>query len=407
MADHSRNGGGLRAEVRPGRLARLRAGLAAALLIAVGWAAASADAQVRTVGPGFFPTTQGTAADGTGERTNVADSPAAVTTATPAGTYDVTTFFYQRGAATGDVIPFLATSSAANQYQVVWVGSPTSAVGPSTPVTGSPESRFTLGSAATLYAGFSTANGGRVLLVNGAGTTDHNATALTLSAGSAIASFTNADLPRAYRFGVGFRPAAAAGAPTTVGPGINARTGLDSGDRLNIDQLYARQLSAGIYKVSDFTYYSAAAGGLVTPFLATKSAANNNEWQFLWVGSGTTPSAIGDASFNPDATFSLLADAQVYAGFFTSGGGRVGFDQGAANNFAYGLVDHASTFTAPTTGSTLATFSNPDLGRRYDFSVGVTFLVPEPATAGVLAMAAAGLCLRRRRTRSAARARSS
>jgi hypothetical protein len=352
--------------------------------IAAGVAAMfAASAQAANIGPGIGVST--TNAD-SGNRLNVADDSGVLL---GAGTYSVNGFSYN-STGTGDVVPFLATSNGTDSYDLLWIGSSVPAGGTGT-VNGSVIGNFKLNSATQVFAGFYTANGGTVAFAN-SGTTDHNGTVTIPQGGNSIAGFSNPNLGRTYAFATTVNPLS----QTVIGPGFFSNTNADGGDRLNIDTGHPLTISAGTYNVDDFSFNGTAATGTVTPFLVRLTGSHT--YQTVWVG-GAVNDAIGGVSVDPTGGFTLGASDTLYAGFYTSGGGFVAFSGvgGTGSPASFGLTDHDSSFTGPTTaGDTIGGFSNPDLTRQYSFSIGVS--VPEPTSLGVVLLS--GLLLMRRRRSS-------
>ena len=97
-------------------------------------------------------------------------------------------------------------------------------------------------------------------------------------------------------------------------------------------------LPAGTYAVSDFSYFSTAAGGGTVPFLGVLNGADT--YDLLWIGSQSIGTLDSTVSVNPAGYFTLAAPATVYGGFYTTtigtAGGRVAYTTLGANT-----VDHA------------------------------------------------------------------
>lgn len=366
---------------RRGRCARRALSLCTAL--AAG-AFAGRPAAAVPIGPGLVSS----AGADTGDRLNV-DGVAPQTLA--AGTYDVTNFTYN-ATGTGEVVPFLATASGDNEYQLLWIGSALLGTSGAT-ASGDPVGNFTLATASQVHAGFYTAAEGRVAFSTG-GNTDHNGTVVVPRGGVAIGPFTNPDLGRTYAFSVSADPSS----QTHVGPGFLSNSGADNaGGRLNVDQAHARTFAPGVYNVTDFSFNGTLVPnetnpGNVTPFLARLTG--DNTYETVWVGAGV-PSATGGVSVDPAGGFTLDATETLYAGFATTGNAAVAFTEGPGRPPGFGITDHDNSFTVPVgAGETIGGFSNADLARQYSFSVGAT-LIPEPGTAA-LAMVGGLLLLRRR-----------
>lgn len=145
----------------------------------------------------------------------------------PAATYDVVDFEYSASANPGNLQPFLAALTGANQYTVLWVGPTASSPGagintvPYAPGT----EQFTLGAATDVYAGF---NASSNTVFFGAGLTDHNNPALFgITPGSVIGPFTNNNLGRSYAFEINVaRAQNIIPEPATASLGLLALSGL-------------------------------------------------------------------------------------------------------------------------------------------------------------------------------------
>ncbi|MCA9271133.1 MAG: hypothetical protein KDA41_21775, partial [Planctomycetales bacterium] len=174
--------------------------------------------------------------------------------------------------------------------------------------------------------------------------------------------------------------ASAVAADVLVGPGIVSTGGADSGERLNIDQANpSATLAPGTYNVSDFSFWSTATTGSVTPFLAQQRSGDS--YTTLWVGSPVATGATGlsGAAYTAGTEqFTLVNSAQVFAGHFMSSGARVAFDGSST-------TDHDNSFSALSApNQVVGGFSNPNLARAYSFGVNVD---------NVSATSAAGLSL--------------
>jgi hypothetical protein len=93
----------------------------------------------------------------------------------------------------------------------------------------------------------------------------------------------------------------------------------------------------------------------------------------LWIGSPYDPTANGIQTALESGSFTLDADTDVYAGFFTTelGSGIIALDQ---NNSGTGThaTDHDNLFVTPTMPGELVTdFSHAVLGRSYAFEINV------------------------------------
>ncbi|MFT7513608.1 MAG: hypothetical protein ACI9QL_002822 [Candidatus Omnitrophota bacterium] len=304
-----------------------------------------------------------------GERLNVSE---ANTQTVGPGTWQVSEFMFAGNSAAGTVIPFIGSLTGADTYEAIWVGAPVNAQ--SGVVAVSPESAFTLAASTQLYSGFYTEGGGRVSFA-ASGVTDHDNAYPNPTTGSTVDTFSNPNLARSYSFALAITPASTS---IQLGSGPQWSTGSDSGDRLNVDQAYGRQLSAGVYTIDQFSYFGTAATGTVTPFLALSTGVDS--YDVAWVGDPVA-SQNGLVTDAPNQLFAVPTDGRYLPGFFTTGG-RVAFSP-TSNNDPYALTDHQGAFTDPTTGSSLAGFSNPDLKRRYAFDLTLS-AIPEPSSVSLI-----------------------
>ena len=169
-----------------------------------------------------------------------------------------------------------------------------------------------------------------------------------------------------------------------IGPGSDVGAlGTDEGERLNISQGYTT-LDAGSYSVNDFSFNAMTASGEVTPFLAIGSP---NLYTTLWVGPSCSTTATGiNTDTYEDQVFTLTSSENVFAGFYTSADGRVGFnDAGGCAPWSGILDDHDNVFDIPTVGSSIGDFAAANLERTYAFGVNISAAtVPEPGTFALL-----------------------
>ena len=149
-----------------------------------------------------------------------------------------------------------------------------------------------------------------------------------------------------------------------VGPGILSTTGIDSGERLNVDDTFTLALAAGTYSVTDFSYFSTAEGGGTVPFLAILNTTDT--YDLLWIGSSLAGTLNATMSTNPAGYFTLAAPTTVYGGIYNTVGGRVAFAVVPGQT-----VDHDGSFTVPRGGVTTSGFSNPNLNRSYSFKLSI------------------------------------
>ncbi len=339
----------------------------------------------------------GTLQDSAGGRTNVDRNFRYL----PAGTYHVNDFNFNGVTTDGTVQPFLSSSTVPlSTYTPVWTGSAGSAAIGTNTVTYTPGSQqFTLAVPTRIYSGFAmTANA--VGFATG-GATDHNgAPALTPVVGTALPTFSNLNLGRTYSSGLNV---------TNANPLTSGRVGAGAGilsagqqdtpgqDRLNVDLLFIT-LSAGTYRVSDWelNVFDNAQPGTITPMLLTRSSTN---YTTLWLGSALDPSANGAQSVAENGFFTLTDTTEVYAGFFTQGGGSglIALDSSNAGAGNLSLTDHDTAFTAPAgLGEAVGGISNPALARTYAFGIN-TVLIPEPGSLGLLALGGLAALVRRRK----------
>ncbi len=329
----------------------------------------------------------------------------------PAGTYNVLDFNFNGVAASGTVQPFLSTSAgstpATQQHTPVWSGSAGAAALGTNTVNYTPGSQqFTLSAPTRIYSGFSmtAASVGHVLNV---GATDHNGTPLTPVTGTQFGTFSNNNIPRTYAAGLNVLSAnPVTGGKVGAGSGITGSLTQDTintnTDRMNVDLLFVT-LSPGTYQVSNWelNVFANDQPGTVTPMLLTRGPSS---YETLWLGSAFDPATNGAQTLSATGTFTLGATTEVFAGFFTQGGGAaiVALDQNTALSGNLSLTDHDSAFAPPTgTGQSLTLtgatgFSNPNLARTYAFGIN-TVAVPEPASLGLLALSGLATLTRRRK----------
>ncbi len=237
---------------------------------------------------------------------------------------------------------------------------------------------------------------------NNGGLTDHNgAPALVPEVGVQLPVFSNNNLPRTYSAGINVSPAPLAAASIGSGAGITDATDRDTpgGDRLNIDSTFL-SLPAGNYSVSNWNLnvIDNTQGGSITPMLLSGSPGS---YTTLWVGSAYDPTSDGIQLVPESGSFTIASATNIYAGFFTQGGGSaiiaLDSDNSGSGNSS---TDHDSAFAAPTgSGQTVDGFSNPGLARTYAFDITIT-QVPEPSGSLLLGLAVTVLAFRRRRVGS-------
>ena len=159
-----------------------------------------------------------------------------------------------------------------------------------------------------------------------------------------------------------------------IGPGVNITNAtiqdIANGERLNISLRFTN-LAAGSYDVSDWLLNVHTHGiGSVTPMLLTGAPPS---YTTLWIGSPYDPTDNGIQAVPESGSFTLDADTDVYAGFFTTelGSGIIALDQ---NNSGTGThaTDHDNAFIPPTMeGELVGDFSHANLGRSYAFEITV------------------------------------
>ncbi|MDC0935202.1 Ig-like domain-containing protein [Pirellulales bacterium] len=164
----------------------------------------------------------------------------------------------------------------------------------------------------------------------------------------------------------------------TVGSGnIDTVTTDHAGNQIVVDTIQPFTVTAGTYSAAQFNYefksFTETPTGSVTPLLLT------------FDGTDYTVVAIGDAiayagdtgefvssSFGGSNTFSLSADAIVYAGFAWTGTLGIGY-AGSTNPAA--TFSYHGGFTTPNIGQPISGNSPETLGRVYDFSVDLVRVV--------------------------------
>lgn len=213
-------------------------------------------------------------------------------------------------------------------------------------------------------------------------------------------------LPRIYslQFDTNATPVTAA----TIGPGagITDATTQDTpgSDTIVVDTTVTKVLAAGDYQVDDWTFnvLDHTEGGTITPMLL---AGSPSSYTTLWLGSPFDPTSNGIQTESESGGFTLAADTDVYAAYFTTGGGGgiIALDSdNSGSGFSVSDVRN-SPFATPTVGGTVDGFNFPGLVRTYAFEINVaaapTATAPEPSAVVLAALGFAGLAVSRRRRR--------
>lgn len=170
------------------------------------------------------------------------------------------------------------------------------------------------------------------------------------------------------------------------------------GGRINVDTSTPLTLAAGDYIALTFNFDSGIAGD-VTPFLAVLTSPN--VYQAIAVGNPQTITGVNidaNTAFAGSANFTLAATTTIFAGISSQTQNPIFLDDGTAQNTDHegvGQADYTVTVggTVPPDGS----FSNPDLGRTYAFSITVA-PIPEPTALAATLLGGLALGLRRRRS---------
>ena len=137
--------------------------------------------------------------------------------------------------------------------------------------------------------------------------------------------------------------------------------------RLNVSELNTVALSAGTHQVGQFDF-KATPGGTLTPFLAILTGTDT--YETVWVGSAVSPTIDGVDRIDYAAgseTFTLAADATVYAGFYQDGHSLVYLGPGGPTDH-----DNNAPIIPNAVGQALNSFSVPNWGPGYAFGIGVS-----------------------------------
>jgi hypothetical protein len=163
-------------------------------------------------------------------------------------------------------------------------------------------------------------------------------------------------------------------------------------------------LSAGTYSVGSFSFHNAtqsatpSAPGSVVPFLALLTNAGEDlvgpsrSYQTIWVGAAVAvsnvetlndPANIVNHSYSLTVEqFSLPANADIFAGLYTIGTGRVAHRAHLPETPA-ARIDHDNSFTPPiAAGQSLTSFSNVFFNGIVAFQIDVQLASVPPAVPG-------------------------
>ena len=170
-----------------------------------------------------------------------------------------------------------------------------------------------------------------------------------------------------------------------IGPGYGIANVLtdSSGGRLIVDNFNPMTLGPGTYNVLSFNYDAALAGD-VQPFLAILTGTNL--YQAIAVGATlNVPGAVQDTSvaFGGSNVFTLSSTTVVYGGIASFGQNPIPLNQNAGFTDHEGGGQPASSYSVTLGGQVPfdGSFSNPDIGRVYAFSITVRpAAVPEPSS---------------------------
>ncbi|MBN2291926.1 MAG: hypothetical protein JXM70_05840 [Pirellulales bacterium] len=352
--------------------------------------AAHLQADIMLIGPGSD--IGATQVDGDGARLNITR----VATNLTADAYNVVEFSVDTTGTSGVVRPFLAIQNGLGpaEYQTVWVGPqfiPTSDGIHSISYTPGFQ-KFSLASAADIYAGVYHNGTSKVMFNTVPTVTDHDGSPTEpTAAGETIDGFSNEGLNnRTYAYEIGVEPARLIGAGTSIAHNTVDTHG--GGPRLNVDDSFTLELPAGTYSATNFSCVSGQIG-LVTPFLA-KLTSDSLNYQVLALGDtvDVTSTEIQTLSgaFGGDNVFTLTEMTTIYAGITNPTGSDNPVRLQNASGFT---TDHDSTpVTISSVGQLLALsdFNNLDLQRTYAFSITV---VPEPSMLLLVAMGMLSMAL--------------
>jgi len=193
-----------------------------------------------------------------------------------------------------------------------------------------------------------------------------------------------------------FNGGLAVAAPVTLGLGNIASSSNDTAfAQIVVDLNVTQSMPAGNYEATFFNYQITGTNGTVTPLVLVSPSAN--VYTVVAMGSTVTPSgptSFLSAPFGGSSTFVLSSSTTIYGGFYwnsTAVSNPIGFIDGVGSVYSrYGGA------APPVVGLNIASIGGggAPLSRRYDFSITVDQVVPEPGTAALF-VALSGLALRR------------
>jgi len=167
------------------------------------------------------------------------------------------------------------------------------------------------------------------------------------------------------------------------------------GPRLNIDENYTLTLDAGSYIATSFSF-AAGQDGDATPFLATLTGNNDNEYEVIALGGQTVlagaPATV-TVPFGGSDLFTLSETTTLYAGFVNSADSPhnpIYLDNGTVTTTDHDNVFAPITSVGQLIGSPAEPFGHANLGRTYAFSIDVQ-VVPEPSALALAAIGVLGL----------------
>ena len=168
--------------------------------------------------------------------------------------------------------------------------------------------------------------------------------------------------------------------PGTSGGSVGSIDTPDGNGRTNVDLTAPVTLGDGVYRVATFDYFAAGTGN-VTPFLATANVTptgvSSDSFSVVAAGANQTVSTTGVQSVDFASHWQFLSvtsPTTYYAGITNinaANGGTGGGNNPVSVSYPGGAFDdhNAPAFSNVGVGSTLTGFSNPGLGREYNFDV--------------------------------------